>query len=94
MAIDHIKEGKLGDAETLLSGTVFPADDANIAGARALLLIAKNGNTANGLDENEEWKRNVQRGLTGGSNILVRRRLVAAVEEGRTNNNNNTVAGR
>jgi len=91
MALEHIKENQFDEAEAVLSKPEFAPDDANVAAARALLAVAKNGNTTKELDKNEEWVKNTDKGLLGGSNILLRRRLLQAVGEGK---NSGSVAGR
>jgi len=90
MALDHIKEAKLGEAETLLSNPDFPLDDANIASSRVLLAVAKNNAIAE-LEKDEEWAKNVSRGLAG-ANIIIKRRLLQTLEEKKSGGS--SIAGR
>ena len=63
-----MNEGNLDGAQAEIPEEVLTSDDANIAGVRALIHNAKNGN------KNTEWKRWVERAATG-SNVLIKKHI-------------------
>jgi hypothetical protein len=73
LALAHIDEGNLGEAENVITKADAAPDDANIAGVRALFTAARNGDV-----KGVEHLRCVDMALKGG-NLLVKRRIAKLV---------------
>jgi len=68
LALNHINEGNLEEAEKEISEHTTSSDDANIAGVRALLGDAKKGAS------DQEWKQWAEQSATG-SNVLIKKHI-------------------